>query len=209
MGKHDSHPLPVAQADNSSAKIEYWKQGISVSMHFNDMCIRLRILCLTVLATFFAGAALSMAQYPNGVIRILWFEAHISAALYMIALIFVCSLWLLDQFYYYRMLIASVENSEHVEPKVKELVYDLVEADTITQRLTLSIPRQTSREIANVFYGVQALIALSLIVLAWAAPGGAVVTRADRPAAPAIILAPPSAHAEPPPSLDLRGRAGQ
>ena len=85
---------PVAGA--TAAQIEYWKQGIGVSLHFNDMCIRLRILCLTVLATFFAGAAVSMAQYPTGVIHIFRFEAHLSAALYLIALMFVCSLWLLD-----------------------------------------------------------------------------------------------------------------
>ncbi len=206
MGKLDSSIQPVVSG-NAAAQIEYWKHGINVSLHFNDMCIRLRILCLTVLATFFAAAAISMAQYPNGIISILWFQAHISAALYMIALIFICSLWLLDQAYYYKMLIASVENSEHVEPKVKALVYDLVAGDLITQRLTATIPRAASRSIANLFYGVQAGLTAMLFLTAcdYAGPDPIIAIAPPAIVPPAITLGPPSSQAAEP--LDLRGRA--
>jgi hypothetical protein len=204
MGQADSRDTRIMMAaavgSNTAAQIEYWKHGINVSMHFNDMCIRLRILCLTVLATFFAGAAVSMAQYPNGVVSIFAQHVHISAALYTIALIFVSSLWLLDQGYYYKMLIASVENSEHVEPKVKALVYNLVEDETLTQKLTATIPRAASRSIANVFYGAQVGICALMLV-------SALAYGHERQIASAIALQPSGAEANMrAPSDDLRGR---
>ena len=153
-------------ASNSAAQIEYWKHGINVSMHFNDMCIRLRILSLTVLATFLAGAAVSMAQYPDGTIQIFGRTAHISVAIYAIGAAFVGSVWILDQLYYYRLLIASVENSEAVEPTVREIVSDMVKGPTLTNHLTASIPRMVSRTLATCFYSMQLIIAIGLI--AWA-----------------------------------------
>ncbi len=167
MGKFDSNIQPVLAA-NSAAQIEYWKQGISLSMHFNDMCIRLRVLSLTVLATFLAGAAVSMAQYPDGMIQLFGRMAHISAAIYLIGAAFVASLWALDQLYYYRLLIASVENSEAVEPTVRDVVYDMVKGATLTNHLTASIPRIMSRTLATFFYSVQLLIALGLVNWAFA-----------------------------------------
>jgi hypothetical protein len=161
-----AHSVAPAPAGNSAAQIEYWKHGINVSMHFNDMCIRLRILSLTVLATFLAGAAVSMAQYPDGMVRILDREAHISVAIYAISAAFVGSVWILDQLYYYRLLIASVENSEAVEPTVRDVVYDMVQGATLTTHLTASIPRIMSRTLATAFYSIQLLIAVGLI--AWA-----------------------------------------
>jgi hypothetical protein len=165
MGKHDTHIAP-AIVGNTAAQIEYWKHGISVSMHFNDMCIRLRVLCLTVLATFFAGAAVSMAQYPDGNVALFGWQAHISAALYAIAIVFVLSLWLLDQGYYYRLLLASVRASEDLEPKVKHLVHDLVPGHTLTQALTAAISRAASSSMANLFYGAQAVIAVLMLISA-------------------------------------------
>jgi hypothetical protein len=163
MGKLDSS-IQADVAGNTSAQIEYWKHGISLSMHFNDMCIRLRVLCLTVLATFFAGAAVSMAQFPNGKVALFGWEAHISVALFAIAIIFVMSLWLLDQAYYYRMLLASVRSSEEIEPKVKHLVRDLVTGDTITHALSAAISRAASARIAHIYYGVQ--VGISCLMMA-------------------------------------------
>jgi hypothetical protein len=93
------------------------------------------------------------------------------------------------------MLIASVENSEHVEPKVKALVYDLVVGDTLTERLTATIPRAASRFIANLFYGVQ--VVLTLFMFVWACQYQLPRTAFTADPAPTIIAE----------SSDLRGRA--
>jgi len=209
-------------AQNPSAQIEYWKHGINVTLHFNDMCIRLRVLCLTVLATFFAGAAISMAQYPNGVAPLFGLHVHISAVLYFIAFVFVGSLWFLDQAYYYRMLITSVENSEHVEPRLRPVLSGLVEGEMITEALTSAITRRWSRTIANVFYGAQ--VGLCCLMLLSAVNYGR-----ERQLALTVVLGPPAAEARAPrpprtvapriltptqaaptpvsPPLDLRGRS--
>jgi hypothetical protein len=191
MGKFAQSIAPApAPAGNSAAQIEYWKHGINLSMHFNDMCIRLRILSLTVLATFLAGAAVSMAQYPDGMIAIFGRVAHISVAIYFISAAFVALVWILDQLYYYRLLIASVENSEAVEPTVRDVVYDMVKGPTLTTHLTASIPRLMSRTLATSFYSVQLLITLGLI--AWAfvfePPSSGAAQAADT--APAQVAAP-------------------
>ncbi len=164
MGKFDSRIIAVA--GNGSAQIEYWKQSVAATIHFNDMCIRLRVLSITVLATFFAGAAISMAQYPNGVIGFLGIQAHVSAALHLIAMIFVATLWLLDRSYYYNMLVATVGHSERIEPKVRELVHDMVRGPTLTQAISEAIPRAASSRIANLFYFTQIAIAAAMIFLA-------------------------------------------
>lgn len=164
MGKVDSHI--VVATGNASAQIEYWKQSVAASMHFNDMCIRLRVLSVTVLATFFAGAAVSTAQYPNGVISWLGIQAHLSAALYLIALVFVSALWLLDRSYYYQMLVATVTHSERIEMKVREVVHDMVDGPTLTETISAAIPRRSSSRIANLFYFTQVFLSAAMIYLA-------------------------------------------
>jgi hypothetical protein len=164
MGKVDSRI--VVAAGNASAQIEYWKQSVAATMHFNDMCIRLRVLSVTVLATFFAGAAVSTAQYPNGVISLLGIQAHLSAALYLIALIFVSTLWLLDRAYYYKMLIATVAHSECIETRLREVIHDMVSGPTLTEAISAAIPRKSSSWIANLFYFTQVFLSVAMIYLA-------------------------------------------
>lgn len=191
MGKHDPSIAPAISA-NAAAQIEYWKHGINVTLHFNDRCIRLRVLCLTVLATSFAGAAVSMAQYPDGRVALFGWEAHISAALFAIAIVFVASLWLLDQGYYYRLLLASVRSSEEIEDTVKDIVRDMVKNQPLTHALTSAVSRVASSSMANLFYGAQVFIAALML---WSALYYVPPSRADAPAPNFIAIG------------EIRGRA--
>jgi hypothetical protein len=76
------------------------------------------------------------------------------------------SLWLLDQGYYYKLLLASVRSSEEIEHTVKEIVRDMVKDEPLTHALTSAVSRVTSSRMANIFYGLQTAIAALMLISA-------------------------------------------
>lgn len=132
-------------------RVEYWKQITSIQIHFNDMCIRTRWLCLTGIATLLGAAAIAEKE---DIIFSLPFQWSISlpSVLVLISLMVLLALWFLDIHYYYRMLIATVEYAEKFEGR---LLPDLsIEADGITDCISQKISRQRARFVSWMFYVV-------------------------------------------------------
>ncbi|UZE46994.1 hypothetical protein ONR75_18490 [Rhodopseudomonas sp. P2A-2r] len=144
-------------------RVEYWKQIVSIQMHFNDMCIRTRWLGLTAIATLMAAAAVSAKD--NIKIHIPYDPVSpvgLSSVLMVVALMLLLALWLLDTKYYYKMLIASVEYGEEFERAVMADLH--VSNSGITAYISSKMTREKASLVSASFYFlIGSVISLFLI----------------------------------------------
>lgn len=149
-------------ADIAKNQIEYWKQVIVVLTHFNDMCIRTRWFGLTVITTLFAGAALAMSQDSAAYIDLLALHIPISSVLFTLAAIVCVALWQLDEKYYFKMLIASVEHARAIEPAVVIATGSMIPGLTLTNQISQKVTLVRAQAVARWFYGAPFIASLTL-----------------------------------------------
>ena len=142
-------------------RVEYWKQAISIQIHFNDMCIRTRWLCLTAVATLLAAAA--AAEKENIAFRLPFqYSISLPSVLLLISLLVLTASWFLDIHYYYRMLIASIEYAESVE---KQMLTDLrIEGDGVSGYISKEISRQRAWFMSRISYFLAFVMLLIFLI---------------------------------------------
>ncbi|MBK6765324.1 MAG: hypothetical protein IPG71_03105 [bacterium] len=80
-----------------------WSEVIEVQMHFNDLIIKFRASTLTVLAALFGGSIALLRLSPGDVSIEL---------IYGVPLLFWATAFLIDFFYYHRLLLGAVEQAK-------------------------------------------------------------------------------------------------
>jgi len=97
------------------ALVHRWRAALDTQMHFNDMLIRTRAAGMSIVVAVFGGAALAVEKFPQHVTLFFGIDIHLAAVVMFFGLLLLFSLFVLDYFYYYRMLLAAVERSEKLE----------------------------------------------------------------------------------------------
>jgi hypothetical protein len=142
-------------------RVEYWKQAISIQIHFNDMCIRTRWLCLTGIATLLGAAAI--AEKEDIAFRLPFqYSISLPSVLLLISLLVLAASWFLDILYYYQMLIATVEYAESVE---RQMVTDLrIEGDGVTAYISKKISRRRAWFVSRLSYFLALVMLLIFLI---------------------------------------------
>ena len=104
-----------AEGPDPIALVHRWRAALDTQMHFNDMLIRTRAAGLSIVVAVFGGAALAVEKLPQHVALFLGIDVHLAAIVMFFGLLLLFSLFVLDYFYYYRMLLAAVERTEQIE----------------------------------------------------------------------------------------------
>ena len=149
-------------------RVEYWKQIAAIQIHFNDMCIRTRWLCLTGIATLLGAAAIAEKE---AIAFKLPFDYSISlpSVLLLISLLVLAALWFLDLHYYYRMLLASVEYAENFEG---QMLPDLgIEGKGISNYISQNVSRRRAWFVSRAFY-ILVLVTLLIFLFGSFLPRG-------------------------------------
>jgi hypothetical protein len=148
----------ISKPDLESDKliIEQWKTVISVQMHFNEMISRIRQVAATV---GFGGTAYILSK-PNDSLEVM-FSLHSigftnKSMLFISLLIFIISIGLLDMFYFFRMLVSSVDIAKKTESD-----FDL------PVKLTTYISKNTtkSQALLPVYFLYLCIVALNAVFL--------------------------------------------
>jgi hypothetical protein len=137
---------------NPVALVNRWRAAVDTQMHFNEMLIRTRAAGMSIVVAVFGGAALAVEKFPQHVTLFLGLDIHLAAVVMFFGLLLLFSLFVLDYFYYYRMLLAAVEKTEALEAQSRR------PGEPIAFDLTGAISHKVSRVRATivlwVFYGV-------------------------------------------------------
>ncbi len=136
--------------DETNKYLEYlklsqkeWEVTINTQMHFNDLIIRYRQIFLTIFLTLITA---SFTLFLNGKINPLTVRVILIAIIVSWCLAFV-----LDYFYYHRMLLASVEYAAKFDEnsKLKELALF-----GLTKHISDKVSQLRAKVVICSFYGI-------------------------------------------------------
>jgi hypothetical protein len=125
-------------------RINLWDKYEQVAMHFNELLIRLRTQALGAVATIVTAAGFLVSR--ESVAEPWWAVSAVSVLL----LIAWCTLWMIDVFYYSRLLRGAVNALLKIERESN----GLIDLSTTVERL-FGVPDETATRLnwtAYVFY---------------------------------------------------------
>lgn len=98
--------------------IEEWKTVIQTQMHFNEMIMRMRSMSISIYLAIFGWAAYSL-QYEI-FLEICSLKFHASVLITLVGLAMFFSVFLVDFFYYDKMLRGAVNKSYEIDDAFKD-----------------------------------------------------------------------------------------
>jgi hypothetical protein len=137
---------------NAVALVQRWRAALDTQMHFNDMLLRTRAAGMSIVIAVFGGAALAVEQFPQHIALFQGTSVHLAAIVMFFGLLLLFSIFVLDYFYYYRMLLAAVERTEQLEA-VSRRPGEPMEFD-LTGAISRRVSRARATLVLSVFYGV-------------------------------------------------------
>jgi FMN phosphatase YigB (HAD superfamily) len=143
--------------------VDIWKKTIDVQQHFNDLELRIRSFAFTILGIIISAAAVAYKEYET---------AYLSWVLVLVGLVLWLMFFMMDYYWYHRLLIGSVKQATKIENEWKKRITALGLTNTISESSPIYVfgKRFGSDQRMKAFYlGIAGLLALLSIVsiIAW------------------------------------------
>lgn len=109
--------------EQRSQVIEIWKAVVDVQRHFNDICMRIRGMFITILLAFFAA----MGFLIDRKLALEFCGIQLQFAI-LVAAFGIFATWLfyfVDRYWYHRLLVGSVKHAIEIEKKYSSEIPEL------------------------------------------------------------------------------------
>jgi len=143
--------------------LEQWKAVIDVQMHFNEIILRMRTTGVSVVIAVYGAAALSIGQFPWKFLDVFDYRVHPSAAILAFGLLLLMSILAVDYFYYYRLLVASVEMGERLDKQMEGRTFSGVPFLGLTTLISTRVTRWRARLTLWLFYGLPLVVGIAAL----------------------------------------------
>ena len=147
-----AQPPNVVVEMDQLASVQRWRVVIDTQMHFNDMLMRTRSIGVSVVTGVFGAAAVSLAQYPDHFMTVPGVTIHVAAIVIVFGLLLLAGMFVLDYFYFYRMLLAVVRHGEQMESESRSPTAPFEFG--LTSCISRSISRRRASMVLFTFYGI-------------------------------------------------------
>ena len=141
--------------------LEEWKKIIDVQMHFNDLIMRNRQILMTGVITVFGAAAFSL-QFPNLILDVRLLKFHAGASIILFGIGLLLSMLFLDYFYYFQLLIGSVDRGEAIEKVMQTRSSN--EVGGLTLAISKAIDRKKAQRSLFWFYVIPLILGIVFLV---------------------------------------------
>lgn len=148
----------------ATLSVDIWKKTIDVQQHFNDLELRIRNFAFTILGIIISASAVAYKEYET---------AYLSWVLVLVGLVIWLMFFMMDFFWYHRLLIGSVKHGTKIEEMWKRYIPALGLTSSISEHspiVTRRGKRWGSNKRMAVFYltiaGLQLLLATGFFI-AW------------------------------------------
>ena len=138
--------------DNAVAFVQRWRAILDTQMHFNDMLMRTRATAGSIVLAAFGAAAVSIAQHPDRLIRLPGTAIHVASVIVVAGLLLLTAVFVLDYFYFYRMLLAVVRLGVELEVESRQPTSP-IELE-VTGCIAKAVPERLASLVILVFYGI-------------------------------------------------------
>lgn len=141
--------------------IEIWKVAINTQMHFNDLLIKMRTTVISIILAVFGAASIALRDMVLHV-GIGKMKIHVSAIALMIGIIFIVVQYLVDRFYYFKLLTGAVNFTKKIDEKYKNI--NGVKFG-LTESIIESVSEKNAKILLLLFYGIPLLLCGISIIL--------------------------------------------
>lgn len=133
--------------DENKLVLDEWKTVIETQMHFNEMIMTMRTTGVSVVLAVFSAAAYSL-QY-NLIINFIELKnVHVAFFIVLFGIGMMIGIFVLDYFYYYKMLLGAVERGYQIDKSYENKIIDGVKMFGMT---TLIRDKIGKRDLAKYF----------------------------------------------------------
>lgn len=146
-----SSQLPENAEEMMRNKIEVWKVALKTQMHFNDLLIKTRTTVASIILAIFGASAIALKDEVQFRVEIFDFRCHISVIILVIGLCFLIAQFILDYFYYFRLLLGAVKFTTDLDEDYPELF-------GLTTSITKSISPCKVRVLLIIYYLIPFLL---------------------------------------------------
>jgi len=179
---------------DDALQVEIWKKTVEVQQHFNTIEMQIRNFLLAIV-----GAFLALGGYAikDGGDVIIWdFRIAVAGLVVLGALVPLVAFYLMDRFWYHRLLNGAVTAGAKQEVALEAKGYivslgSMISAESSVRLLWTKYKMRSNNKIDG-FYG---LLALSIVLIACAL---AVTTKTVTPSPPKLPATPSASPAPPP-----------
>lgn len=163
--KPQSVPPTPATIPISSTTLEMWKTAVTVQQHFNDLELRIRNFAVTLLVTVIGAAALALKEHY--VIKLAGADFPLSAGIQCAGIIGWLAFYLMDRFWYHRLLIAAVMHAGDIESRFATTSPELGLTNAIGKGSAWRVGKLSIRssERIDLFYAAGLTVLVALIIL--------------------------------------------
>ncbi len=148
--------------DKLKHDLELYKMALDSQMHFNELLIKMRTTVISIILAVFGAATISLKDL-NLYAQLLGRKVHISIVILTIGIIFLACQWLIDFFYYYKLLLGSVKFTEKID---NDEAYKKLGFFGLTTSIIKSVSRTSAGVILCVYYFIPLLLgALTIYII--------------------------------------------
>ncbi len=155
----DEQVFPQSESGNMANDIEIWKQAIETQIHFNELIIKMRMTVISIIITVFGAAGIALKDL-NIYAQIFQHKIHISIVIITIGLIFLIVQFIIDRFYYFKLLLGAVKFTEALDKK-----YASRSIFGLTTEINKTISHTMSGFIVIVYYFIPFIMGIVAIYL--------------------------------------------
>lgn len=120
-------------------QLEAWKATVGVQQHFNDIELKVRGLALTVISAVIGAAVLALRDGTT--VDLFGVEWKLATLVLLVAIVIWRAFYQVDQIWYHRLLLGSVQHGETLE----KLLADEVPGIGLAQRIREESPYKFER----------------------------------------------------------------
>jgi len=144
--------------------IEIWKKIVDVQMHFNTIELQIRNFAITLVVAVLGAASIAVKEH----ISVNWrgSELNLAPLLLSCGLIGLLAFYMMDRFWYHRLLEGAVSQGIEIEKNLDKLLPGVDLASALKRKSPLKllgIKLDSSRKM-DLFYGVLGMLFLLLIM---------------------------------------------
>ena len=98
--------------------IALWEKTIDVQIHFNNLCLRVRSLAISLLGVMVGASAVSYKY--GGALQLCNITLPTASILIFIEIVVWIAFYLMDRFWYHELLRGAVQHGLKIEDRIKE-----------------------------------------------------------------------------------------
>ncbi len=109
--------------------ITVWEKTVDVQTHFNDLCLRLRNLAISILGVMIGASAISFKY--GGTFEFGSASLPTASVFILISIVVWFAFYLMDRFWYHELLRGAVQHGLEIEEIIKEIEPNICLANSI------------------------------------------------------------------------------